>query len=167
LSEKKTVTDLQAKLIEKCDEELVLLKSAVENEVKSVQGVVETELRKYSSASTKTWTAALAAQKMRAAVKLVADKEDRRRININYHDIRTREEFSGEDLHDKVSRVLAEVEVKPVIRYRCRAGFKKENRKQSIKFSLSISDMVNQIMRKAILLRRKEIYCHIHISFKS
>ena len=50
LSEKKNVIDLQAKLIEKRDEELVLLTSAVAEEVKSVQGVVETELKSYSSA---------------------------------------------------------------------------------------------------------------------
>ena len=40
LSENKNFIDLQAKLIEKRDEELILLKSAVAEEVKSLQGVV-------------------------------------------------------------------------------------------------------------------------------
>ena len=69
LSEKENVIDLQAKLIEKPDEELVMLKLAIAEEFKSVLGVVETELKSHSSAPTKTCTAALAPQKLRAAVK--------------------------------------------------------------------------------------------------
>ena len=42
IAAKKTVINLQAKLIEKCEEELNSLKAAVKDEVKSVQGVVET-----------------------------------------------------------------------------------------------------------------------------
>ena len=46
LEEKKTVIDLQAKLIEKRDEELSSLRAAVKDEVKSVQGVVETKRKR-------------------------------------------------------------------------------------------------------------------------
>ena len=67
--EKKKVINLQAKLIEKRDEGLVSLRTIVEEEVKSVQGVVETELKNYSSALTKTCSTALTPQKIRAAVK--------------------------------------------------------------------------------------------------
>ena len=160
LSEKKNVIDLQAKLIEKHDEELVLLKSAVAEEVKSVQGVVETELKSYSSALTKTCTAALAPQKLRAAVKSVSEKEDRCK-NVMIYGL---EESPGEQLQDKVCQILSEIEEKPLIRDCCRVGFKKENNKRPIKFSLSSSDMVSQILRKAKILRTKEGYRHVYIS---
>ena len=160
LSEKKNVINLQAQLIEKRDEELVLLKSAVAEEVKSVQSVVETELKSYSSALTKTCTAALAPQKLRAAVKSVSEKEDRGK-NVMIYGL---EESLGEQLQDKVSQVLSEIEEKPLIRDCCGVGLKKDNNKRPIKFSLSSSDMVNQILRKAKILRTKEGYRHIYIS---
>ena len=151
LSEKKNVIDLQAKLIEKHDEELVLLKSAVAEEVKSVQGVVETELKSYSSALTKTCTAALAPQKLRAAVKSVSEKEDRCK-NVMIYGL---EESPGEKLQDKVCQILSEIEEKPLIRDSCRVGLKKDSSKRN---------MVNQILRKAKILRTKEGYRHIYIS---
>ena len=75
LEEKKNVIDLQAKLIEKRDGELSSLRAAVKDEVKSVQEVVETEMKSYSSALTKTCAAALAPQKIRAAVKRFQSKK--------------------------------------------------------------------------------------------
>ena len=124
---------------------------------------METELKSYSSALTKTFTTALAPKKLRAAVKSVADKEDPSRKFMIYG----LEENSGEDLQDKVSEVLAEIEEKPLIRDCCRVAFNKENGKRPIKFSLSSSDMVNQILRKAKSLRTKEGYRHIYISSES
>ncbi len=160
LSGKKNVIDLQAKLIEKRDEELVFLKSAVESEVRSVQGVVETEMKSYASALTKSCTAALAPQKLRAAVKTVSEKEDRCK-NVMIYGL---EELSDENLEEEVGKVLSEIEEKPVIRDCCRVGFKKEGSKRPVKFSLSSSDMVNQILRKAKMLRTKEGYSHVYIS---
>jgi hypothetical protein len=133
LSDKKTVTDLQAKLIEKRDEEHVLLKSAVEKEVQSVQGVVETELKSYSSVLTKTCTAALAPNKLHAAVKSFANKEDRSR-NVMIYGL---DEDSGEDLQDKVSQVLTENRGKTSDqRLLPFLGIKKENGKRPIKFTV-------------------------------
>ena len=89
-SEKKNVIDLQAKFIEKRDEELVnvMLKSVVAEEVKSVQDVMETELKSYNSpALTKTCAATLAPQKLHAAVKPVSEKEDRCR-NVMIHGLK-------------------------------------------------------------------------------
>ena len=160
LTEKKNVIDLQAKLIEKRDEELASLKAAVESEVKSVQSVVETEMKSYSSVLTKTCSAALAPQKLHAAVKTVSEKEVRSR-NVMIYGL---EESSGENLEGEVSKVLTEIEEKPMVRDCCRVGIKRVGSKRPVKFSLSSSDMVNQILSKAKLLRTKPGYRHIYIS---
>ena len=162
LEEKKTVIDLQAKLIEKRDEELSSLRAAVKDEVKSVQGVVETEMKSYSSALTKTCAAALAPQKIRAAVKTVSDKEDRGRNDIIYG--LDDPDEPDQSLEAEVQKVLSEIDEKPVIRECCRVGLKKPGSKRPVKFTLSSCDMVNQILRKAKSLRTKEGYGTIYIS---
>ena len=50
LEVRKTVIDLQAKVIEKRDEELSLLRAAVKDKFKSVQGVVETGMKAFRKA---------------------------------------------------------------------------------------------------------------------
>ena len=162
LEEKKTVIDLQSKLIEKRDEELSSLRAAVKDEVKSVQGVVETEMKSYSSALTKTCAAALAPQKIRAAVKTVSDKEDRGR-NVIIYGLEDSDE-PDQSLEAEVQKVLSEIDEKPVIRECCRVGSKKPSSKRPVKFTLSSCDMVNQILRKAKSLRTKEGYSTIYIS---
>ena len=74
------------------------------------------------------------------------------------------EESSGENLEGEISKVLTEIEEKPMIRDCCRVGFRKVGSKRPVKFSLSSSDMVNQILSKAKLLRTKPGYRHIYIS---
>ena len=155
-----TVIELQAKVIEKRDEELSFLKTYIQREVKSVQGVVQTEMKSYSSALSKTCAAALAPKKIRAAVKTVSNKEDRTRIIIIYG----LEKCIEEILEDEVGKVLATIEEKPVITDCCRVGIKKPDRKRPIKFTLRSSDMANQILSKAKLLRTKEGYSNIYIS---
>ena len=162
LEEKKTVIDLQARLIEKRDEELSSLRAAVKDEVKSVQGVVETEMKSYSSALTKTCAAALAPKKIRAAVKTVSDKEDRGR-NVIIYGLDDPDE-PDQSLEAEVQKVLSEIDEKPVIRECCRVGLKKPGSKRPVKFTLSSCDMVNQILRKAKSLRTKEGYSTIYIS---
>ena len=162
LEEKKTVIDLQAKLIEKRDEELSSLKAAVKDEVKSVQGVVETEMKSYSSALTKTCAAALAPKKIRAAVKTVSDKEDRGR-NVIIYGLDDPDE-PDQSLEAEVQKVLSEIDEKPVVRDCCRVGLKKPSSKRPVKFTLSSCDMVNQILRKAKSLRTKEGYRTVYIS---
>ena len=162
LEEKKTVIDLQSKLIEKRDEELSSLRAAVKDEVKSVQEVVETEMKSYSSALTKTCAAALAPQKIRAAVKTVSDKEDRGR-NVIIYGLEDSDE-PDQSLEAEVQKVLSEIDEKPVIRECCRVGSKKPSSKRPVKFTLSSCDMVNQILRKAKSLRTKEGYSTIYIS---
>ena len=162
LEEKKTVIDLQSKLIEKRDEELSSLRAAVKDEVKSVQEVVETEMKSYSSALTKTCAAALAPQKIRAAVKTVSDKEDRGR-NVIIYGLEDSDE-PDQSLEAEVQKVFSEIDGKPVIRECCRVGLKKPSSKRPVKFTLSSCDMVNQILRKAKSLRTKEGYSTIYIS---
>ena len=167
LEEKKNVIELQSSVmklqseaIEKRDEQLTLLTTAVQKEVKSVQGVVQTEMKSYSSALSKTCAAALAPKKIRAAVKTVSDKEDRSRNVIIYG----QEESNEENLEDEIVKVLDTIGEKPIISDCCRVGIRKPNGKRPIKFTLRSSDMVNQILRKAKLLRTKEGYRNIYIS---
>ena len=49
-------------MIEKRDEELSLLKTAVQREVKSVQGVVQSEMKSYSSALSKNLCCSLSTE---------------------------------------------------------------------------------------------------------
>ncbi len=160
LQEKQTVIDLQAKLIEKGDEELTSFKTSVQNEVKSVQSVLQTEMKSYSSAVKKTCAAALAPQKISAAVKSAASKEERN-SNVIIYGVK---ENDGEVLVEEVIRVLSEIEEKPAIRDCCRVGVKRTSAPRPIKFTLSSSDMVNQVLRKAKQLRTKEGYRIIYIS---
>ena len=76
------------------------------------------------------------------------------------------EESNGENLEESIVKVLSEIEEKPVIRDCCRVGIKQagSTSKRPVKFSLSSSDMVNQILRKSKLLRTKPGYRHIYIS---
>ena len=61
--------------------------------------------------------------------------------------------------------MLKQIEKKPVIRDCCRVtGMRKSNSKRPINFTLRSSDMVNQILRKAKILRTKEGYNSIYIS---
>ena len=55
--------------------------------------------------------------------------------------------------------MLKQIEKKPVIRDCCRVtGMRKSNSKRPINFTLRSSDMVNQILRKAKILRTKKGY---------
>ena len=100
-------------------------------------------------------------QKLREAVRSVFEKEGRTRCkNVMIYGL---EESPGEQVQDKVSQVLSGIEEKLLIRDCCCVGLKKDNNKRPIKFSLSSSDMVNQILRKAKIVRPKEGYRHIYI----
>ena len=51
---KSSVIELQSKVIEKREEELSLLTTTAQKEMKSVQGVVQTEMKSYSASLSKT-----------------------------------------------------------------------------------------------------------------
>ena len=154
------IVELQADAIDVRNGKLCELTTVVQKEVKdSVQNVVQDEMKSYSAALTKTCSAALAPQKIRAAVKTVSDKEDRSRNVIIYG----LEERNEENLEDEVEKVLDTIEEKPIIRDCCRVGIKKPNDTRPIKFTLRSSDIVHQILRKAKVLRTKEGYSSIYI----
>ena len=161
-AEQKNVIELQSKLIEKRDEELSLVKAAIKEEVKSVQGVVETEMKSYSSALRKTCSAALSPKKIRTAVKQASEKEDRSRNVVIFG---LKDSTEGEqNLERDVSEVFAEIDEKPVIRDCCRVGSVRTDSNRPVKITLTSSDMVNHILRKAKSLRTKEGYSHVYIS---
>ena len=154
-----TIIELQAKVIENRDEELACLKSAVKEELKTVQTTVQTEIKSYSAAVSKSCSVALSEKKIQAAVKSVTDKEDRNRNLILYGV----EETAGEDLPNKASSILEEIEEKPLLEDCCRVGMKNRESPRPVKLSLRSSDMVQNVLRKARLLRGKEGYKTVYI----
>ena len=68
-----TIIKLQAKVIENRDEELAFLKSTVKEELKNVQATVQTEIKSYSVADSKSCSVAFSEQKLQAALKSVTD----------------------------------------------------------------------------------------------
>ena len=89
ISDQETIIKLQDKLIEKREEE-----------ISSVKSTVKTELKSYSSAVSKNCMAALSPKKIEAAVKKVADKEDRSR-NVVIYGV---QEESGEDIENGLNK---------------------------------------------------------------
>ena len=132
-----------------------------EEEIRAVQTTVKTEMSTYSSMLTKSCTAALAPKKLQAAVKNVADREDRSKNVIIYGLSEPTDQ--QEQLQGKVEEVLGEIGEKPFVRDCCRVGIKRANSKRPVKFSLSSSDHVAQVIRNAKLLRTKEGYNSVYI----
>ncbi len=150
ISDQKTIIDLQKKMIEKN-----------EVEIRAVQTVVKTEMSSYPSMLTKSCTASLAPKKLQAAVKNVADREDRSKSVIIYG--LSEPTDHQEQLQGKVEEVLGEIGEKPLVRDCCRVGIKRASGKRPVKFSLSSSDHVAQVIRNARLLRTKEGYESVYI----
>ena len=132
-----------------------------DNELKSVQTTVQTEMKSYASAVAKNCSAALAPRKIEAAVRKVSDKEDRCR-NVIIYGV---EETDNEKLNAKIASVLEEIGERPVIRDFCRVGVKKQDVKtpRPIKFTLSNSDHVKQVLRSSRQLHSKEGYRSVNI----
>ncbi len=160
LKEQQKVIDLQTQLLEKREDEIKLLKESVQKEVKTVQGVVESEMKSYSAALSKTCASALAPRKICAAVKTVADRDDRSRNLIVYG----LNETDEEQLESKIAEVLHEINEKPVLKDCCRVGLKKPGSQRPAKFTLTSADMANQVLRKTKTLRTKEGYKSVYIS---
>ena len=149
IKDQETIIKLQDKLIEKR-----------EKEISSVQSTVKTELKSYSAVVSQSCKAALAQKKIAAAVKKVADKEDRSKNVVIYG----MQEVSGEDLSERVGELLTEIDEKPRIRDCCRIGIVKPDKCRPIKFTLSSNDHVRQILKKCKSLRTKEGFKSVYIS---
>ena len=159
IKSQKTIIDLQAEVIKKSDLELASVKSTVKEELKSVQTTVQSEMKSYSSVLSKTCSAALSQRKLQSAVKLAAEKEDRSR-NVVIYGVK---EEAGETLHDKSLEILQDVGERPMVRECCRIGQKRGDKPRPVKLCFSDSDIANQVLRKARLLRMKEGYSSVYI----
>ena len=144
--------DDQKKIIQ-LNEKVAEKKSAELNEVKST---VQTEMKSYSAIVKKNCPPILTRKTIEAAVKSACDKEDRSKNVVIYG----LEETSGEVLPDEVGKVLEEIDEKPVIRDCVRVGVKRPGdvRPRPVKFSLSNSDHVAQVLRSAKRLHTKVGY---------
>ncbi|KAL5269346.1 hypothetical protein ACHWQZ_G002986 [Mnemiopsis leidyi] len=100
----------------------------------------------------KSCTAALAPKNIEAAVRKVSDKEDRTR-NVIIYGV---EEQENEKLKQKVENILEEIGEKPVDFGR--VGVKRSDIKasRSIKFTLSNSDYVKEVLRSGRRLHSKD-----------
>ena len=108
---------------------------------------------------TKMCAAALAPKKLTAAIKTVSEKEDQK-INVIIYGLK---EIDKELVSSKVEEVLAKIDEKPIIKDCCRIGSVKEESIRPVKFTLSSSDMVQQVLRKARQLRLKDQYKSVYI----
>ena len=163
IDDQKSIIDLQQRLLKQKEEGLkcveTVVQSTVQKELKSVQTAVKTEMKSYSSALTGSFSAPISEKKIISAVKSAAEKEDRKR-NVIIYGV---EESDNEVLPERVSGILQEIGEKPVLRNSCRIGIKKSFNICPIKFTLSSSDVVGQVLRKAKLLRSKEGFKSVYV----
>jgi hypothetical protein len=74
-----TITELQAKIIKDSDEELICLKTTAKVELKTVQNTIQTEIKSYSAAVSKSCSVAQSEKRLQAAVEFAVDMEVRNR----------------------------------------------------------------------------------------
>ncbi len=148
IADQKSIIDLQSKLIEKKYQELG-----------TVQTVVQSEMKSYSSVLEDTCSKALAPTKIKAAMKKAAADEDRSR-NLVIYGLPEEEE---EILENRVTEVLGNLNEKPKILNCCRIGKDTADRIKPVKFTLSSPDFVRQILSKTKLLKGVERYESIYI----
>ena len=125
----------------------------------AVKSTVESEMKTISSNITKTCSANMTPKRIEAAVQKVADREERSKNIIIYG----LEEKTEEQLQNRVEEVLAAIGEKPLVKDCCRVGLKRETTTRPIKFSLSSSAHVFQVLRNAKTLRTKDGYQSIYV----
>ena len=118
-------------------------------------------MQSYAAIAKKNCPKTLTSKTIEAAVKRVFDQEDRSKNVIAYGIEETRDEV----LQDSVEKILGEIDEKPLVRDCVRVGVKKTGATQArpVKFSLSNSDHVAQVLRRARRLRTTEGYKSVHI----
>ena len=152
IADQETIINLQAKVIEKQEERLDSVRHAV-------QSTVETEMKSYASAVSKSCSNALTPKRIHNVVRKVAVKEETMKNVIVYG----LSETEGEDVEGRVNEVLSELGEKPVVRDCIRLGLRKENTVRPIKFAVGSSNHAAQVIRNARLLRTKEGYSSVYI----
>ena len=149
ISDQKKIIELQGQIIDK-----------KEAEIRSVHETVEKELKTYSSVLEKNCSEALAPRKIAAAMKNVADKEDRT-ANIVVFGI---PEEENEAVDSKVTDMLEHLDEKPTITLCTRIGKQKPGTRRPIRFRVQNSSTVFQILKKAKLLKEIEGYESTYLS---
>jgi exosome complex RNA-binding protein Csl4 len=152
----------QAKILE-LQRDLIMRR---DNKLKAVQNTVQTEMKSYASVVSKNCSATLAPKKIEAVVRKVSDKDDRSK-NVIIHGVEESDlsDSDNEALKKKIENVLEDIGAKPVLKDFCRVGVKisKVKSPRPIKFTLSNSDQVNQVLRGAKQLYIKEGYRSVYI----
>ena len=149
ISDQEKIIELQNKLIEKKDEELIVVKDTV-----------STELKSYSSVLRESCSAALEPQKIASAVRKVAEGEDRSKNVIVFG----LPEEQDESVDTKVNLLLENLEEKPQTADCCRIGRSQPGMPRPIRFKVKSSESVYQILRKAKQLKEIEGYKRVFIS---
>lgn len=119
-------------------------------------------MKSYSSVVRNACTKALAPRKMKAALRTAAEEEDRSK-NLVIYDL---EEKKEEDLEKTVYEVLQQLDEKPRILNCCRMGKDTADggpAVKPVKFTLTGTDHVRQILSKARRLRDLEGYTSVYI----
>ena len=159
IESQKTIIELQSKVIQNKEEELANLKNTVREELKTVQETVQSEMKTYSSVLSKTCSSALSEKKILAAVKSATEREDRSR-NVVMYGV---EETPDEVLSEKTTEIFIEIGEKPAVKDCCRIGLRRGKAPRPVKICLNSPDIVQQVLRKARLLRTKEGYRAVYI----
>ena len=154
IESQKTIIELQSKVIQNKEEEVANLKNTVREELKTVQETAQSEMKTYSSVLSKTCSSALSEKKILAAVKSATEREDRSR-NVVMYGV---EETPDEVLSEKTTEIFIEIGEKPAVKDCCRIGLRRGKAPRPVKICLNSPDIVQQVLRKARLLRTKEGY---------
>ena len=154
IDDQQTIIKLHEGISKKIGDELKEVKS-------TVQSTVQSEMQSYAAIAKKNCHKTLTSKTIEAAVKRVCDQEDRSKNVIVYGIEETRDEV----LQDSVEKILGEIDEKPLVRDCVRVGVKKTGATQArpVKFSLSNSDHVAQVLRSARRLRTIEGYKSVYI----
>ena len=149
LADQTTIIELQGKLIQSKEEQL-----------KSVETTIQTELKTYSAVLEKSGI--IAEKKIAAAIKKIpASKQVKRKSNLIIFGVKEEEE---EAVDGKVIEVLAQLDEKPRISNCCRVGRSKVGARRPIKFTVGSDDLAYQILGKAAQLKKVDGYHSIYIS---
>ena len=159
IESQKTIIELLSKVIQNKEEKFSNLKSTVREELKTVQETVQSEIKTYSSVLSKTCSSALSEKKILAAVKSATEREDRSR-NVVMYGV---EETPDEVLSEKTTEIFIEIGEKPAVKDCCRIGLRRGKAPRPVKICLNSPDIVQQVLRKARLLRTKEGYRAVYI----
>ena len=117
-------------------------------------------MKTYASALTRSCPSALAPEEIEAAVKKLADKEERIRNVIVYG----LEVTAQEDIFTKIQTVLSDIDEKPILSYCRRVGFQKPGATRLVKFSVSSLGHAAQVIKITRKLCTKEGYWSVYIA---